>query len=96
MDVQLSKHGKTEMLTRLHWGVCLKALTQLAPAIEMYTGVIATELVGQLQIKTPILKMYLTTMVDGFLLSICVLILMGLVGIIRNLYQARRTNGPVS
>ena len=88
-DLHLLSTGKHELRNLLLWGVWIKASTQLFPIFELSTGLASVAIVIDFaNVKTPFISSYLITMVDGFSLSLLVLMLMSTIRLMQYLYKS--------
>ena len=75
VDLYLIKIDKQNLRKSLFISALIKALTQFYPMIEMITGILAINAVDIVIGNITFLTIYLTTVLDGILLSIIVAIL---------------------
>lgn len=82
IDIYFLNRGKEKWRKALYIGVCIKSLFQLFPMIDLMTGSMAIEVVDNLfghQIlmndNLIFIEIYLTTVIDGLLLSVLAAIL---------------------
>ena len=82
MDIFLLNHGKIKWRNALYIGVAIKSLFQLFPMIDLITGAMASQMVSNLvgydilmNDNVVFFEIYLTTIIDGLLLSILALVL---------------------
>ncbi len=76
LDYRLLQAKATRMRRLLLISVLIKALTQVFPIIEMFSGMIAASIVQQIFGPVPFIRTYFTTVIDGVLLSVIVGIFM--------------------
>lgn len=84
------KKGWNAFVRRLTIATVIKACTQLAPVLEMWAGVAALITAGAIFPEKGFFQAYLATLVDGFLLSLAVGVLVGLMFLVEHLYRAYR------
>lgn len=84
------KKGLNAFVRRLTIATVVKACTQLAPVLEMWAGIAALIAAGAVFPEKGFFQAYLATLVDGFLLSLAVGVLVGLMFLVERLYRAYR------
>jgi hypothetical protein len=70
---------KRQLSKALLMGVLFKSLFQLYPGIELAAGMLSTAFVDWIMGKMVFVSAYLTTLTDGFLLSLLVAVMVGLI-----------------
>lgn len=88
--------GWNAFVFRLTIAAVVKACTQLAPVLEMWAGIGALIAAGAIFLEKGFFQAYLATLVDGFLLSLVVGVLVGLMFLVERLYRANRATNKAA
>lgn len=86
------QRGWNALVIRLTIACVIKAFTQFAPVLEMWAGVAALIAVGTVFPEKGFFQAYFATLVDGFLLSLAVGLMVGLMFLVERMYQAYKAN----
>ncbi|WP_127555833.1 hypothetical protein [Saccharospirillum alexandrii] len=88
--------GWNAFVLRLSIATVVKACTQFAPVLEIWAGIGAMIVVGAVFPEKGFFQAYFATLVDGFLLSLAVGVLVGLMFLVERLYRAYKANNKAA
>lgn len=86
------QQGWNAFVLRLSIATLIKACTQFAPVLEIWAGIGASIAIGAILPERGFFQVYFTTLLDGFLLSLVVGMLVGLIFLGERLYRAYQAN----